>query len=117
MTLFSNDTTHHNNHKPQTITHHTKHHIIQQTKHFTQHSPMPQAHRTVLTGTDDHRQPGVEAHAADVVAVALQRLQTGLGLVVPDFDGAVVRAGQQVRLVAACEGVVCVLYGETRVFC
>ena len=63
---------------------------------------MPQAHRTVLTGADDHRQSRVEAHAAHVVAVALERLQTGLGLVVPDFHGAVVRAGQQVGLVAAC---------------
>ena len=65
-------------------------------------TPVPETHGAILTRTDDHRQTGVEAHTADVVAVALQGLQTGFGLVVPDFDGAVIGTGQQIRLVSTC---------------
>ena len=62
---------------------------------------VPQPHRAVLRGRDDEGQARVEAHARDVVRVSLERLQAGLGLVVPDLDCAVVGARKQVGLIAS----------------
>ena len=45
----------------------------------------------------------MEAHRADVVRVPLERLHARLGLVVPDLHQLVVRAGDEVRAVAAAE--------------
>ena len=60
---------------------------------------MPQLERPVLTSADDERQLRVEADGRDVVGMSLQRLDAGLGLVVPDLDQLVVSAGDQVRTV------------------
>lgn len=67
---------------------------------------VPHLDGAVLTTGDDERQLRVEAHISDVVRVALERLYTRLGLVVPDLDQLVISAGHQVGAVTAClEGV------------
>ena len=43
----------------------------------------------------------MKGDGGDVVGVALQRLNAGFVLIIPDFDAAVVGAGNQVRLVTA----------------
>lgn len=52
----------------------------------------PEADGAVLSGGDDDREPLVEQHGRDVVAVPLQGLHAGLGLVVPDLHRAIVGA-------------------------
>ena len=64
---------------------------------------VPDAQRAVFGAGDDHGELGVEAHRADVVRVSLERLHARLGLVVPDLYQLVVRAGDEVRAVAAAE--------------
>jgi len=59
-----------------------------------------EAHGAVLGAREQHGQPRVEADGHHVVRVPLQRLHAGLRLVVPHLDRAVVRAREQVGLVA-----------------
>ena len=60
----------------------------------------PNANRPVLTGRAYDRELRVEHDRAHVVRVPVQRLHDALRLVVPDLHRLVVRAGEEVRLVA-----------------
>ena len=64
---------------------------------------MPQLDSAVLRASGNERQLRVEADGGDVVAVAVQGLNAGLGLVVPNLNQAVVGARHQVGAVAACK--------------
>mmetsp|Transcript_12328 Transcript_12328/g.40502 ORF Transcript_12328/g.40502 Transcript_12328/m.40502 type:complete len:453 (+) Transcript_12328:1401-2759(+) len=63
-------------------------------------SGVPDAERAILRTGDDDGELRMEAHGADVVRVALQRLHARLGLVVPNLDELVIRARDEVRSVA-----------------
>mmetsp|Transcript_20472 Transcript_20472/g.60437 ORF Transcript_20472/g.60437 Transcript_20472/m.60437 type:complete len:211 (+) Transcript_20472:1881-2513(+) len=64
---------------------------------------MPEAHGAILTAREDERELGVAADGGHVVLVPLHGLDALLGLVVPDLDHLVVRAGDEVGAVAAGE--------------
>ena len=62
---------------------------------------MPNLHRPVLRPRDNDRQLRVEGHRGNVLRVALQYLDAGLVLVVPDAHLPIVGAGNQIGLVPA----------------
>ena len=62
---------------------------------------MPYSESAVFRPGENDRQLWMKGYCGDVVGVALQRLNAGFVLVIPNLDLAVVRARDQVRLVAA----------------
>lgn len=55
---------------------------------------MPDANRPVFAAGDQDGEFGVEENSSHVLGVAVERLDAGLGLVVPDPDGLMRREGE-----------------------